>query len=138
MTHSHDIKVRFYELDPYNHLNHSAYVQYFEVARIELLESIGFGMAEMAEMGYHIVVTRIETKFLSSARAGDTVTVDTEVGEIKRVTTQWLQTMRRGDEVLATQVVEAAITTTIGRPTRIPAAFVTAIGEFLGSSNRAD
>jgi acyl-CoA thioester hydrolase len=130
VTHSHDINVRFYELDPYNHLNHSAYVQYFEVARIELLESIGFGMAEMAEMGYHIVVTRIETKFLASARAGDTVTVDTAVGEIKRVTTQWHQRMRRGDEVLAIQTVDAAITTTNGRPTRVPAEFVAAIGEF--------
>ncbi|MFC2176790.1 acyl-CoA thioesterase [Actinomycetota bacterium] len=136
MTHSHDIKVRFYELDPYNHLNHSAYVQYFEVARIELLESIGFGMAEMAEMGYHIVVTRIETKFVSSARAGDTVTVDTEVGEIKRVTTQWHQRMRRGGDVLATQTVDAAITTTNGRPTRVPVEFVAAIGDFRGAPPR--
>ncbi len=136
MTHSHDIKVRFYELDPYNHLNHSAYVQYFEVARIELLESIGFGMAEMAARGYHIVVARIETRFVSPARAGDTVTVDTEVGEIKRVTTQWRQRMRRHDELLATQTVDAAITTTAGRPTRVPAEFVAAISEYREAGGR--
>ena len=41
MAHRYPIKVRFYELDPYNHLNHASYVQYFEVGRVELLESIG-------------------------------------------------------------------------------------------------
>ncbi len=132
MLHSHDIKVRFYEIDPYNHLNHSAYVQYFEVARIELLESIGYGMPELAELGFHIVVTGIHTRFLSPAHSGDTVTVETEVGEIKRVTAQWRQRIRRGDDVLATQVVDAAFTKTNGRPTRTPDGFVQAVSIYLG------
>jgi acyl-CoA thioester hydrolase len=133
VTHSHDIKVRFYELDPYNHLNHSAYVQYFEVARIELLESIGFGMDDMAKTGYHIVVTAIHTKFLASAKAGDTVTIETEAGEMKRVTTQWRQRMRRGEEILATQLVEAAMTRTNGRPTRVSPEFAAAIAPYQGT-----
>ena len=132
MLHAHDIKVRFYELDPYNHLNHSAYVQYFEVARIELLEHVGFGMAQLSERGFHIVVTGIRTRFLASAHAGDTVTVETEVGEIRRVTAQWRQRMRRGDTVLATQLVDAAFTTTDGRPTRIPEGFATELAPFAG------
>lgn len=130
MTHRHDIKVRFYELDPYNHLNHSAYVQYFEVARVELLEEVGYGMATLADLGFHIVVTRIETRFLAPARSGDTVTVETTVGEIKRVTAQWHQRIRRGDEVLATQSVDAAFTRTNGRPTRAPEGFVAAFSEY--------
>ena len=132
MFHSHDIKVRFYEIDPYNHLNHSAYVQYFEVARIELLESVGYGMPELAEIGFHIVVTAIEARFLSPAHAGDTLTVDTEVGEVKRVTALWRQRIRRRDEVLATEVVHAAFTRTNGRPTRAPEGFVEAISRYRG------
>ena len=42
----------------------------------------------------------------------------------------FLARMRRGEDVLATQTVDAAITTTNGRPTRVPADFVAAIGEF--------
>lgn len=133
MLHSHDIKVRFYELDPYNHLNHAAYVQYFEVARVELLESVGYGMADFAAAGFHIVVTAIQTRFLASARAGDTVTVDTEVGEIKRVTARWRQRIRRGDQMLATQIVDAAITRPDGKPTRIPAGFAEAVSVFAGT-----
>ncbi len=132
VLHSHDIKVRFYEIDPYNHLNHSAYVQYFEVARIELLEAVGLGVAEMSAMGFHIVVTAIHTRFLSPAHAGDTVTVETEVDEIKRVTARWRQRIRRSDVVLATQTVDAAFTRTDGRPTRAPEGFVEAMSAYHG------
>ena len=133
MLHTHEIKVRFYEIDPYNHLNHSAYVQYFEVGRIELLELVGYGVAELAGEGFHIVVTGIETRFLSPAHAGDTVTVETEVAELKRVTAVWRQRIRRGDEVLATQTVHAAFTNPNGRPTRAPQGFVAAFEPYRGS-----
>ncbi len=133
MLHSQDIKVRFYEIDPYNHLNHSAYVQYFEVARIELLELVGYGMAELAAAGFHIVVTGIQTRFLSPAHSGDTVTVDSEVGEIKRVTAVFNQRIRRGDIILATQTVTAAFTNPEGRPTRAPDGFMEALAPYTGT-----
>ncbi len=38
VTHRATIKVRFYELDPYGHVNHSVYIQYFEAARAEWLD----------------------------------------------------------------------------------------------------
>ncbi len=41
MPHRHEVKVRFYELDPYGHLNHSSYIQLFETGRIEMLEEAG-------------------------------------------------------------------------------------------------
>ena len=133
MLHSHDIKVRFYEIDPYNHLNHSAYVQYFEVARIELLELVGYGMPQLADQGFHIVVTGIETRFLSPAHSGDTVAVDTEVGEVKRVTAVFNQRIRRGETVLATQTVHAAFTNLAGRPTRAPEGFIEALEPYRGT-----
>ena len=133
MLHTHDIKVRFYELDPYNHVNHSAYVQYFEVARIELLEDVGYSMPQLAEIGIQIVVTGIQTRFLIPATAGDRLTVETEAGELKRVTAQWRQRIRRGNEVLTTQLVDAAFTTAAGRPTRAPEGFAEAMAKYAGS-----
>ena len=38
------IKVRFHELDPYGHVNHGVYLNYFEAARIEVLDAVGFGL----------------------------------------------------------------------------------------------
>ena len=51
MSHVATINVRFYELDPYNHVNHSVYVQYCEVARVEWLTDVGFPSKGSRPMG---------------------------------------------------------------------------------------
>jgi acyl-CoA thioester hydrolase len=129
-AHQVPIKVRFYELDPYNHLNHAAYIQYFEVARIELLAEIGVTLPGMMEDGLMIVVTDIATRFLGSARSGDEVVVETELIEARRVTARWRQRIMLGEEVLATQEVRAAMTDLDGRPRRFPTALLEALERF--------
>ena len=94
MVHRHPVKVRFYELDPYNHLNHAAYVQYFEVGRVELLESLGFSLATMKERGFHLVVTAIETRFLASAGPHDELVIETRVAHLRRASSTWRQRIR--------------------------------------------
>jgi len=130
MPHSTEIAIRFYELDPYNHLNHSAYIQYFETARIELLGAAGFELQSMMEDGVMIVVTEIATKFLSSATSGDVVTVETEVVEFKRVTSTWRQRILRAGEVIATQELRAALVNLDGRPIRFPEEMIAALEPF--------
>ena len=119
-AHRFDLKVRFYELDPYGHLNHSAYVQFFETGRVELLEEVGLDLERLAARGYRFVVNRIETSFDRPVRAGETITVETEVVEFRRASSVWRQRLLRGDEVVARQELRAAITNTGGRPVRVP------------------
>ena len=121
MPHRFQLKVRFYELDPYGHLNHSAFVQFFEVGRVELLDDAGLGLDEFSELGYQFVVTNIETAFEKSVLAGDVLTVETEVLEIRRASSRWRQRLLRDDEVVARQLLRAAITDTTGKPVRAPA-----------------
>ncbi|GIT76007.1 MAG: hypothetical protein Ct9H300mP31_05380 [Acidimicrobiaceae bacterium] len=63
MPHRHPVKVRFYELDPYGHLNHSVYVQLFETGRVELLDEVGLGLHDLEAEGFRFVVTQIATRF---------------------------------------------------------------------------
>lgn len=118
MAHTIELKPRFYELDPYDHVNHSVYIQYFETARIELLDSLGFGLDALKQVGRQIVVVRITTSFTKSATAGDVLTISTEVAEVKRAVISWKQQITRGEDVIATQLIEAAMTDLTGRPTR--------------------
>ena len=120
MPHRFEVDVRFYELDPYNHVNHSAYIQYFETARIALLGDVELTMSGMADDGYMIVVTRIETQFLRPAVEGDHLVVETKVVSYTRVTFNWRQRILRGDEVLVRQDVTGALTNLEGRPQRFP------------------
>ena len=118
MAHTCEIKPRFYELDPYDHVNHSVYIQYFETARIEWLTEVGYGLDTLKKMGRQIVVVKINTSFTSPAVADDLLTVTTQVAEVRRATVSWHQQITRGEDVIATQLMEAAMTDSNGRPTR--------------------
>lgn len=121
MPHVTDLKVRFSELDPYAHVNHAAYVTYFEVARTEALVDCGRALEDVAAKGIQFVVTEIEVKFKKPAVQGDVLEIDTWINEIGRASTRWSQRIRRGDEVLVTEELRVAIANDKGRPTRPPA-----------------
>lgn len=131
MTFTTTVKVRFYELDPYNHVNHAAYIQYFEVARVELLESLGMGLARLADLGFQLVVTDLAIRYIASAGAGDELTIETGVAEIRRVSSRWRQTMRRGSDVMATQEIVVATLGSDGRPCRLPSVLSEALAPLL-------
>jgi len=120
MSHRTTIRVRFYELDPYEHVNHSVYIQYFEAARVEWLTAIGFPLERLKREGFQIFVTEIHTRYLSSAGPSDELIVESELADIKRVGMTFRQRIMRGDEVLVEQTLNAAMVTTAGRLTRIP------------------
>lgn len=133
MVHSTPIAVRFYELDPYRHVNHAVYIQYFEVGRIDLFSTFEWSLTDMADGGIHVVVAEIQTKFHAPGRDGDHLVVETRVEEVRRVTAVFAQRIVRGDEVLATQRVVGACTTVDGRPTRFPDELRQALEGFLAS-----
>ena len=131
VTHRFPIRVRFYELDPYNHVNHAVYVQYFEAARIELLRESGLTLLGMMDDGVMIVVTDIATRFIRAAEADDELVVETEVLEFKRVTSRWQQRLLRGGEVMVEQELGAAVTNLAGRPIRFPAEMIERLRPYL-------
>lgn len=128
-VHETSVKVRFYELDPYDHVNHTNYFSYFETARIEFLTDMGWGLDHLKEQGFQLVVVEIEARFLAAARYGQELTIRTWVEEVGRVTSVWRQTMTRGEgEEVARIKVTAAFTDLEGHPRRIPADFISQMG----------
>lgn len=129
-AHRTTIRVRFGELDPYNHVNHAVYISYFEAARVELLAEAGYSLASMRTAGRSIVVSEINTKFLASAEELDELTIETEVLGFRRVTTTWRQRILRGDELIATQDLRAAMIDERGRPVRFDDAMIEALSGY--------
>lgn len=121
-----EIRVRFYELDPYNHVNHTAYFGYFETARVEALAEAGFGLDVMKEAGFQIVLVEVTARFVKPATLHERLTITTEVVEIARSSSRWHQKMSRDEELIATLDVRAAFTDLAGRPVRAPAGFAEA------------
>ncbi|MFZ0013000.1 MAG: acyl-CoA thioesterase [Acidimicrobiia bacterium] len=124
-VHQTSIRVRFYELDPYDHVNHTNYFSYFETARIEFLTEMGWGLDKLKGGGFQLVVVEIAARFLAAARYGQELTIHTWVEDAGRVKSTWRQIMVRGeDEEVARITVTAAFTDLDGRPRRIPPAFI--------------
>ncbi len=115
MTHH---RVRFHELDPYDHVNHAMYVTYFEIGRVEALDELGIGLDVLKAQGFQFVVTRVDVRFKAAATAGDDLTISTGVGKFARATTMWHQEIRRGDERIATAEVTVGVTNREGKAIR--------------------
>ena len=130
------IDVRFHELDPYGHVNHGVYLNYFEVARIELLDANGFGLPRLRELGFHLLVVEAHVRFLAPANEGDRLEVHSELADLRRASATWHQRLLRAGAVIATNAVRSAITDPEGRPTRAPQELVGALQRLVGAGGR--
>jgi YbgC/YbaW family acyl-CoA thioester hydrolase len=126
MAHRYEVRTRFYELDPYEHVNHTVYFGYFEAGRVEALAAAGYGLDVMKRAGFQIVLVELNARFLLPATLHETLLITTSVVEITRATSRWHQDMTRGEDLLATLDVRAAFTNLAGRPTRPPDGFAAA------------
>lgn len=73
--HEFDLRVRYYETDGQGFVHHSNYFRYFELARIELLDSIGYDYAHLEAEGVILVVSKIACRFKAPSRYGDTLRI---------------------------------------------------------------
>ncbi len=122
-----EVIVRFGDLDPYNHVNHSRYFTYFESARIEALEEIGFGMSRMLDTGIQIVLVEVRAGFHMAAGLHDRLVISTQVVDVGRTTTTWRQEARLDGDLVVSLEVKAAFTNLEGRPRRVPEGFADAV-----------
>jgi acyl-CoA thioester hydrolase len=122
-----ELKVRFHELDPNGHVNHSVYLGYLETARIELLESLGFTPMSLAERGVHLVIVEVGIRFRRPAIAGDVLTIETGIRELKRASSGWHQHITFDGELIAEADVRSTAVDRDGRPTRPPADLLAAL-----------
>ena len=130
------VKVRFGELDPYNHVNHSVYVAWFEAGRCEAMADVGCSLARLAAMGAQVVVADLMVKYRKPAVADDTVIVETWIADLGRVVAHWVQRIVRvgvdgSVEVLCEAEVRAGACDDHGRPHRLPAAASTALARLV-------
>jgi acyl-CoA thioester hydrolase len=123
-VHTTSLKVRFYELDPYDHVNHTNYFGYFETARVEYLSEMGWGLDVLKEKGLQFVVVEAHARFLSAATYGQELTINTWVDQVGRVRSTWQQRMSTGDQEVARLTVTFAATDLSGKPRRTPEPFV--------------
>ena len=132
-AHRTTIVPRFGELDPYNHVNHAAYVAYFEAARCIALDDIEMSLSDLSERGLQIVVTHLDVRFREPATARDVLNVETRIAELKRVSSTWKQVISRESD--GKELVEAELTLGVcdlgGKPTRPPSDLIVTLSRLM-------
>ncbi|WP_010179522.1 acyl-CoA thioesterase [Aquimarina agarilytica] len=73
------IRVRYGETDQMGVVYHGNYAQYFEIARIDWLEKLGFSYKKMEEDGVMLPVVALSTNFKRSAFFDDELTITTSL-----------------------------------------------------------
>lgn len=123
-----EFRVRSYELDSLGHVNNAVYMNYFEHARIRFFAELGFALREYFVSGNVMVLAESQVKFRRPAFMDDLIRVDT-VLRIEKVRMIFDQTIRRGEEVIATGMNTIVALDARGRPCLPPDELIRRIQE---------
>ncbi len=83
LEHQMEIRVRYKETDAQGHVHHSNYLNYFEVARTEMLRSSGKSYRDLEADGVMLVVVKATCEYKRGAKYDDLLTVDTRLIKAK-------------------------------------------------------
>ena len=70
-----EITIEFFQCDPANIVWHGNYLNYFETARRELLEKIGYNYYEMKKSGFSFPIVSASVKYVGFLRYNDRIIV---------------------------------------------------------------
>ena len=72
-------KVHYYETDAMQIVHHSNYIRWFEEARLDYLEQVGFGYDTIESRGLMIPVLAVNCEYRQAVRFGATVVIETKI-----------------------------------------------------------
>lgn len=98
MKHKIEVKIYYEDTDAGGVVYYANYLRYFERARTEFLESLGIKISELAQRGTKFVVVKTEIDYISPAKLGDILEVETELVELKRVSLVFEYKVLRKDD----------------------------------------
>jgi acyl-CoA thioester hydrolase len=81
-----NVRVRFCETDKMQFLHHAKYVEYFEVARTEMLRYFGLPYKTIEDNGIEMPVMEISVKYKNAAFYDELLTVEASVSKINTPT----------------------------------------------------
>ena len=97
-------KANFYETDQMGVIHHSNYIRWFEEARVDLMEQMGYGYSRATETGIDFALIGLSCEYKSMVRFGDGVQIYAEVESItpSRMSLRYTVTDADTGEVRAT------------------------------------
>ena len=123
------IRVRYKEADRMGYVYYGNYATYFEVARTEMLRSLGFTYKGWEDSGVILPVREFHIRYHNPAHYDDLLTVRTIIRELPAARIRFFhEVYNEKDELLCTGNLDLVfVNSETGRPTRAPKEFLDAI-----------
>ena len=132
------VRVRFADTDAQGVAHNSAYVVWFEVARVEYLRAFAGGYQALRDQGIEALVLESFCRYWIPARFDDELVVHTRCIGPRAARFRYEYAIARGDELLADGHTEhACVDAVTFRPTRVPAWLADAINTAEAEATRA-
>lgn len=112
--------MRYAETDQMGIVHHSNYVVWFELARTNFCALSGHHYADIERLGFRLVVTKVEARYVAPARYGDTVRIECWIDGQGSRGVRFAYAVLRGEERLATGATEHIWCNHDGKPCRAP------------------
>ena len=125
LSSSTEIRVRYEETDQMGVVYHAKYFNWFEVARIQLLDEIGIPYKELEKEGYFLPVLSCSAIFKHPAHFDDRLIIMLEISLASLLRLKVAYEVWRKDLMIATGTTEHAFISKDGKVIRPPASFVT-------------
>ncbi len=123
-VHRYALRVFYEDTDAGGVVYHANYLRWFERARSDLLDMLGIDQRASLEAGGGLyTVAEANLRYLSPARLGDAVVIDTWAETVGRVSATLRQTARCGAMRLCEATVKVGFIGPEGRPRRQPEAW---------------
>ena len=119
---SSTVRVRYAETDQMGVVYYANYFVWFEVARADLLRSLGWSYRDMEQAGVSLPVIEAHCQYLRPARYDDELEIRTEGRMVSPVRMEFTYQVRMGAEAslaASGRTVHAALDPN-GRPCRLP------------------
>jgi acyl-CoA thioester hydrolase len=121
-----ETRIYYGDTDAGGVIYYANYLKYFEKSWFEYLAARGLSLAEWEEKGIYFIIKRVEVNFITSARYGEMIQVQTVVSEVKGAsfTFQHRVMLKDTGKLLAEGKNQMVCITKEGKPRRLPEEFL--------------
>ena len=134
-----EIKIYYEDTDCGGVVYYANYLKYFERARTEYLELRGYSVAALMKQDIIFVVVHAEVDYCSPGRYGDTLVVETDIGDVTRATLTFSHVVREkvSGRVVVKGSARLAATNENGKVKRLDQVMVAALQSAPHSEERS-
>jgi acyl-CoA thioester hydrolase len=127
---SQAFRIRYADTDKMGYCYYGRYAEFFEVARVEALRSIGISYKHLEDEGIMLPVLNYNVKYIKPAYYDEPITVKTTIKQTPTVKFSFFyETYNSQNELINTAETTLVFTNLQGKPIKAPAEVVNAVNQ---------